>query len=265
MHIFAPALQVCVCSAWFSFIYLVLPVMETLSFCLKKAISANNIFFIISCSWLEKSDFQISLKLLVADSLCIKLGSFKGFTSLRAAEPKLAGVRGWKSWAECAADPHQGLKPSNTTNKSMVMKLWQENKLLWLYEYNLTTKEESWERTSNCFSLITLQLWCVWYPEWQTLTMFSIPQSSVLQHPPSITVYWWGQRSEPPHSAGLSSRLPPDLCCHSDTGAAGPKDKRRLVTASVTGWIVKLPLRLSPTITTTLSFCCQRAHTDCIF
>lgn len=67
--------------------------------------------------------------------------------------------------------------------------------------------------------------------------MFSIPQSSALQHPPSIAVYWWGQRSEPPHSAGLSSRQPPDLCCHSDTGAAGPKDTGRSVTAE---WLSSL-------------------------
>lgn len=37
--------------------------------CLKKAISVNNIFIIISCSWLEMSAFQINLKLLVSDSL----------------------------------------------------------------------------------------------------------------------------------------------------------------------------------------------------
>lgn len=48
----------------------------------------------------------------------------------------------------------------------------------------------------------------------------SIPQFSVLQRQPSRAVYWWGQRSGLPRSAGLSSRRPPDLYCRSCRGAA---------------------------------------------
>lgn len=53
-----------------------------------------------------------------------------------------------------------------------------------------------------------------------------IPQSSGLLHRPSTAACWWGQRSEPPHSADLSSQWPPDLCCRSNTDAAEEAGRR---------------------------------------
>ena len=75
-----------------------------------------------------------------------------------------------------------------------------------------------------CRFLCTSCLWTVIITYKKTcMHNTSIPQSSALQHQPSTAVYWWGQRSEPPHSADLSSLQPPDLYCHSDTAAAGER------------------------------------------
>lgn len=79
-------------------------------------------------------------------------------------------------------------------------------------------------QTPESFILLSLNNANHIYEHTQTHTCTSIPQSFVPQHQPSRAVYWWGQRSGPPHSAGLSSLRPPALCCRSYRGAAGERE-----------------------------------------
>lgn len=76
-----------------SFIYLVLPEKGNIS---KQYIYYIFLFLTGNVSFSNQPEAaRCRFTLLI--TRCIKLGSFKLFTSLRVAEPKLAGVRGWKS------------------------------------------------------------------------------------------------------------------------------------------------------------------------